>query len=139
MTVNDNRAYIWPAVDLLKLMVSSHGDVGPTIINTYGGAIFVEMLSSASAASTNADEVVRQLRHYFEPFSHHVQVVGGGRGSWRTILPTHTRRVTCSTQRPCLFDADWCLQSDAMPDSGAERDRRGAARRARRGPDVRQQ
>lgn len=58
VTVNDNHAYIRPAVDLLKLMVSSHGDVGATILNTYGGAIFVDMLSSASEASTSADDVV---------------------------------------------------------------------------------
>ena len=31
--------------------------------------------------------------------------------------PPHTRHVTCSTAVPVLIDADWCLQSDLMPDS----------------------
>ena len=28
-------------------------------------------------------------------------------------MPPQTRHGTCSTWRPCLSDADWCLQSDA--------------------------
>ena len=29
----------------------------------------------------------------------------------------HARRAMYSTSCPCLLDADWCLQSDVMPDS----------------------
>ena len=31
--------------------------------------------------------------------------------------PPHARRAMCPTWCPCLSDADWCLQSDALPDS----------------------
>ena len=31
--------------------------------------------------------------------------------------PPHTPRVTSSTVSPCLFDADWCLQSDVVTNS----------------------
>ena len=34
-----------------------------------------------------------------------------------SFAPPYTRRVTCSTQRASLPDADWCMQSDVMPDS----------------------
>jgi len=34
------------------------------------------------------------------------------------LHPANTRRVICATWRPCLADADWCLQPDAVPDSG---------------------
>ena len=38
------------------------------------------------------------------------------RVSPRHVSP-HTRRVTCSSQRPCLVGADRCLQSDGMTNS----------------------
>ena len=34
----------------------------------------------------------------------------------KLYTPVHTRRVMCSTWRPCLSGADWCLQSDVTPD-----------------------
>ena len=44
---------------------------------------------------------VRQLRRYF-----------GQCLMFLSSVPSHTRRVMCSTKCPCLVDADWCLQSD---------------------------
>ena len=35
----------------------------------------------------------------------------------RSSIWPDTLRVICSTQCPCLSDADWCLQSDGIPDS----------------------
>ena len=32
-------------------------------------------------------------------------------------IPPHTRRAVYTASRPCFSNADWCLQSDVMPDS----------------------
>ena len=50
-----------------------------------------------------------QLEHHFEHFVAHFSA------------PTrpHTRCGPCSAWRPDLPHADWCLQSDIMPDLGA--------------------
>ena len=36
---------------------------------------------------------------------------------FKKLSPPHTRRVMYPASCPCVLGADWCLQSDVMPDS----------------------
>ena len=81
-----------------------------------------------SAAATNAVSILRGPLLYSLPLDEKVAVVK----TWVRQLfpdvfrrcfyfcvaisdiPPHMRRVPCSSQRPCLLGADWCLQSDVF-------------------------